>query len=56
MFLVNKPAPLKYKYIRANQGPFMNESLRKAIMTRSKMKNHYFQDKCVNSYNEEDTA
>ena len=51
MFLVNKHAPLKYKYIRANQ-PFMNKPLRKAIMTRSKMKNRCLQDKSVNSYDD----
>ena len=39
MFLVNKHAPLKYKYTRANQGPLMNKPLIKAIMTRSKMEN-----------------
>ncbi len=37
--LVNKHAPLKYKYIRANQGAFMNKDLRKAIMLRSRLKN-----------------
>ena len=31
MFSVNKHIPLKYKYIRAHQGPFMNKTLRKAI-------------------------
>ena len=41
MLVVNKLAPLKYKYIRANQGAFMNKHLRKAIMMRSKLKNIY---------------
>ena len=38
MFLVNKHVPLKYKYIRANQGPFMNKTLKKAIISCSKLK------------------
>ena len=41
MTLTNKQAPLKYKYIRANHGPFMNKELRKSIMTRSRLKHHY---------------
>ena len=39
MVLVNIHAPLKYKYVRGNQSPFMNKELRKAIMTRSRLKN-----------------
>ena len=39
MSLVNKHAPIKYKYMRANQGLFVNKELRKAIMTRSRLKN-----------------
>ena len=37
-FIVNKVlashAPMKEKYIRRNQAPFMNKSVRKAIMVR----------------------
>ena len=32
---------LKQKYIRYNSTPFMNRTLRKAIMTRSKLKRRY---------------
>ena len=32
---------MKKKYARANDGPFMNQSLRKAIMLRSRLKNRY---------------
>ena len=39
MSLVNKHAPIKYKYVRANQGLFVNKELRKAITTRSRLKN-----------------
>ena len=31
-------APLKQKYVRYNNSPFMNKTLRRAIMTRSKLK------------------
>ena len=41
MVLVNIHAPLKYKYVRGNQSPFMNKELRKAIMTRSRLKNRF---------------
>ena len=50
MTLTNKHAPLKYKYIRANQGPLMNKELRKSIMTRSRLKHCYFRVKTEESY------
>ena len=34
-------APLKSKVIRGNQANFMNKELRKAIMTRSRLKTRY---------------
>ena len=36
--ILNRQAPLKKKYLRANDGPFMIKELRKAIMTRSRLK------------------
>ena len=39
MEVLNRHAPLKIKYLRANDGPFMTKVLRKAIMLRSKMRN-----------------
>ena len=39
MNILNKHVPIKLKYIRANDGPFMNKELRKEIMIRSKLKN-----------------
>ena len=39
MELLNKHAPIKFKYIRANDSPFMTKELRKAIMLRSKLRN-----------------
>ena len=37
----NKLAPLKAKYVRANNAPYMNKSLNKTIMTRSRLKNKF---------------
>ena len=39
MATLNKHAPMKKKYIRANNSPFMNKSLSKAIIIRSKLRN-----------------
>ena len=39
MRILKRHAPLKQKYIRANNAPFMTKELRKAIMNRSKLKN-----------------
>ena len=41
----NKQAPLKKKYLRANNSPFMTKQLRKMIMNRSRCKNAYFKNK-----------
>ena len=40
-------APLKQKYLRANQGPFMTKALSKAIMKRSRLRSKFNQDKSV---------
>ena len=39
MELFNKHVPLKHKYIRDNQNPFMTKELQKPIMHRSKLRN-----------------
>ena len=39
MVVLERHAPLKQKYTRANQAPFMNKELQKAIMLRSKLHN-----------------
>ena len=39
--LLDKHAPMKTKYIRANDGLFMNRVLRKATMLRARLKNRY---------------
>ena len=41
MKLFNESAPIKQKYIRANNSPFITKEIRKAIMHRSKLKNNY---------------
>ena len=39
--VLQKHAPLKKKYVRANQGPFMNKILHKAVMERSRLLNKF---------------
>ena len=39
--LLDSHAPMKEKYIRRNQAPFMNKSVRKAIMVRTKLPNKF---------------
>ena len=41
MFTLNKHAPMKTKYIRVNNSPFMNYDLSKAIMVRSRLRNKF---------------
>ena len=41
---INKHAPLTKKFIRGNQAPFMNRDFQKAIYTRTRLKNKYWQD------------
>ena len=41
MKVLNKHAPMKKKYVRGNNAPFMNQTLTKAFMHRSKLKNKY---------------
>ena len=37
--IFNEHAPLKKRYVRSNQAPFMNKKLSKEIMTRSRLRN-----------------
>ena len=39
--VLNEHAPIKKKYIRANDGPFMTKALWKAIYTRISLRNRY---------------
>ena len=43
--LFNKHAPIKRKYIRANETPFMTKDLHKAIMKRSKLRNNFLKSR-----------
>ena len=43
--VLNKHAPLKKKYLRANDSPFTSKHLRQMIMNRSRCKNAYIKNK-----------
>ena len=43
--ILDKFAPLKKKYIRANHSKFVTKELRKAIMLRSKLRNQFLKTK-----------
>ena len=45
--IVNKHAPIKRKYIRANEAPFMTKDLHKAIMKRSKRRNKFLKSRTL---------
>ena len=44
MELLNNHAPMKTKYVRANNAPFMNKIISKAIMTRSRLRNTFLKN------------
>ena len=39
--VLNRYAPLKEKYIKANNSPFMNKMLSKAVMNKSRLRNKF---------------
>ena len=43
--IFNKHAPIKRKYIRANEAPFMTKDLHKAIMKRSKLRKKFLKSR-----------
>ena len=45
MEILNKHAPLKKKYIRANKKSFMPPNLHKDMIIRSKLRNEFLQEK-----------
>ena len=47
MTILNHLAPQKVRYIRANNSPFMNKSLCKAIMVRSRLRNRFLKEKTL---------
>ena len=44
MEILNRHAPLKFKYVRMNQGPFMTKQLRKQVMLRSQLRHTFITD------------
>ena len=49
--VLNEHAPIKKKCIRANDGPFMTKALRKAIYTRTKLRNRYNSNRTLENWN-----
>ena len=47
--ILNKQAPMKIKYLRANHGKFMTKRLHKAIMKRSRLRNKFLPDRTETS-------
>ena len=43
--ILNKHAPMKQKYLRANEGRFMTKDLHKVIMERSRLRNKFLRDR-----------
>ena len=43
--ILNTMAPIKKRSVRSNQAPFMNKNLKKAFMTRSRMRNNFLKNK-----------
>ena len=49
--ILNKHAPLKKKYLRANHSTFITKEVRKEIMLRTKLKHQYLKKKTLESRN-----
>ena len=49
--ILNKHAPQKKKYVRGNQSHFMNKTLSKAIMQRSKLRNLFLKKRTEENRN-----
>ena len=50
--ILNKHAPMKIKYLKANHGKFMTKGLHKAIMKRSRRRNKFLRDRTETSRKE----
>ena len=44
--VLNRTAPLKQKHVRANNSPFINKTILKAIMKRTRLKNKFIKYRC----------
>ena len=42
--VLEKHAPIKKRYVRGNESPFMSKPLKKEIMKRSRLKNKFLKD------------
>ena len=42
---IQKHAPIKQRYVRANQAPFINKTINKEIMKRSRLRNKFLNAK-----------
>ena len=51
MTILNKHAPQKKRLVRANNSPFMNNELYKAIMVSWRLRNKFIKSKCLKSRN-----
>ena len=49
MDILERHAPIKYKYVRANEGLFMNKEIRKAIMLQTHLLNILNKEKTVSA-------
>ena len=49
--VLDKHAPVKKKYVRVNDKPFMTRALRKATMLRSRLRNKYNEDRTAENWN-----
>ena len=48
---MDKHAPIKKKYLKANHASFVTKELRKAIMKRSRLRNDFLKDRNDDSQN-----
>ena len=44
--ILNRTAPLKQKHVRVNNSPFVNKTILKAIMKRTRLKNKFIKYRC----------
>ena len=47
--MLNKHAPLKKKFVRGNQAPYMTMQLQKALMRRSELESKYLKNRTIDN-------
>ena len=45
--IFNRLVPIKKRYVRANQAPFINKVLSKEIMKRTRLRNNYLKNRSI---------